>query len=211
MRDSCIFYRSFYEALKDLPPETRAQLYDAIFEYSLNMKELELSGIAATVFKLIKPQLYANIKRFENGKKPKTKQTESKTEANDKQNGSKTEANNNNNHNENENLNHNENANDKGSTIDFYQKDFFVNQNVKPICMQFGISTEQYYELKKTFYALQIESGKKYLAFNELKSHWANWLSIQAKELKKAKSTAQKGTNGLPIGMIHHQTPDIKY
>jgi len=100
---------------------------------------------------------------------------------------------------------------EKDVTIDFYKKDFFVKQNVEPICMQFGISVEQYTELKKTFYALQIESGKKYLAFNELKSHWANWLSIQAKELKKAKSTAQKGTNGLPIGMIHHQTPDIKY
>lgn len=101
--------------------------------------------------------------------------------------------------------------NEKGSTIDFYKNDFFVNQNVEPICMQFGLSVDQYNQLKKTFYALQTESGKKYIAFNELKSHWANWLSIQAKEIKKGKSTAQKWTNGLPIGMIHHQTPNIEY
>lgn len=111
MRDSCIFYRSFYEALKELPPETRAVLYDAIFEYSLNGIEIDLQGIEVTVFRLIKPQLDANNKRFMNGKQPKNKQNGSKTEAKDKQNRSEIEANNNNNNNLNENVNVNENKN----------------------------------------------------------------------------------------------------
>lgn len=69
MRTSFIFYSSFYEALEDLPQEMQLQLYRAITRYSLFNEELELEGIANTIFKLIKPQLDANNKRYENGKK----------------------------------------------------------------------------------------------------------------------------------------------
>lgn len=107
-RDSMIFYRSFYESVNGLSPVVKAELYDAIFEYGLNFKEIEFTNeISKALFTLIKPQLDANIKRFENGKKPKTKQIESKTEAKDKQNRSKVEANNN--VNVNDNVNKNEN------------------------------------------------------------------------------------------------------
>jgi hypothetical protein len=109
MRDSLIFYRSFYEAINELPKETQAEVYHAIFEFSLNFKEIELSGLAKTIFTLIKPQLEANNKRFANGTKPKHKQVESKTEAKDKQDLSKSEANNNNNVNNNKNKKDNDN------------------------------------------------------------------------------------------------------
>ena len=101
-----IFYRSFYESVNGLSPVIKAELYDAIFEYGLNFQEIEFTNeISKALFTLIKPQLDANIKRFENGKKPKTKQKESKTEAKDKQNESKVEANNNVNVNDNVNKN----------------------------------------------------------------------------------------------------------
>ena len=67
--NSMIFYRSFYEALKDLPYKNKARIYDAVFEYGLNGVELELNGVERTVFALIKPQIDANNKRKENGKK----------------------------------------------------------------------------------------------------------------------------------------------
>jgi hypothetical protein len=107
MRDSLIFYRSFYEAIKELPKETQAEVYTAIFEYSLNFNEVQLSGLAKTIFTLIKPQLEANNKRFINGSKAKIKQDKSETEAKPKQKESKTEANNNNNNNNNVNKNNN--------------------------------------------------------------------------------------------------------
>lgn len=88
MRDSLIFYRSFYEAIKELPKETQAEVYTAIFEYSLNFKEVELNGLAKTIFTLIRPQLEANNKRFVNGSKAKTKQDKAKS----KQNRSKKKA-----------------------------------------------------------------------------------------------------------------------
>lgn len=105
-RDSMIFYRSFYESVNGLSPIIKAEVYDAIFRYGLDFEEPYFTDeIARALFTLIKPQLDANIKRFENGKKPKTKQSESKTEAKQKQKISESEANNNVNVNDNVNKN----------------------------------------------------------------------------------------------------------
>ena len=93
-RDSFIFYRSFYEAIVLMPPEEQVKVYHAIATYCLNHKETELDGMAKMVFTLVKPQLDANYKRFENGCKggkpkqvvtkpePKANQTVTKSKAN---------------------------------------------------------------------------------------------------------------------------------
>lgn len=107
MRDSAIIYRSFYEAIKELPIEAQATVWCAICEYSLNFELLELDGIAQTVFRLIRPQLDANLKRYANGKKPKLVRAVSKPKASYKQSVSETVANNNNNDNVNDNANGN--------------------------------------------------------------------------------------------------------
>ena len=90
-RDSVIFYRSFYDASKCLKTEEKAQLFDAICSYALDQKVEQLDGAAYGMFQLVKPQLDANRKRFNNGcikkqkgskKEAKRKQTKSKIEAN---------------------------------------------------------------------------------------------------------------------------------
>lgn len=94
MKDSMVFYRSFYEALKDLPDSDRLAIYDAISSYGLDLKEVELSGIPAVIWKLVKPNIEANIRRYENGKKgASAKQVQSKRKAKGKQKESKQEAN----------------------------------------------------------------------------------------------------------------------
>lgn len=70
-RDSFIFYRSFKDAISDLPNNEKLAVYDAIAEYALNYTEPELTGVAKTIWKLIKPQLEANWRRFQNGCKGK--------------------------------------------------------------------------------------------------------------------------------------------
>jgi len=114
MRDSIIFYRSFYEAIKELPENIQSQVYSAIFEYSLNFNEPQLEGISKTVFTLIKPQLDANNKRFENGKKGGRK---TKKEPKDNQNETKSEPNNNANANNNVNYNDNKNEDSKQAIV----------------------------------------------------------------------------------------------
>ncbi len=108
-RDSTIIYRSFYEAIIELQDKNQAELWRAIFEYSLNFEQIELTGLSKTIFTLIKPQLDANIQRYKNGKKPKGKQRKSVSEANNKQDQSKSQTNKNGKENPNLNLNQKEN------------------------------------------------------------------------------------------------------
>lgn len=113
MRESFVFYKSFYEAIKELPRDVQGEIYTAIMEYSLYGKETEnLKPIARSVFTLMKPQIDVNNKRFENGKKggrpksedkPNKNQTKTKEEPNNNQNETKVKPNVNDNVNENEN------------------------------------------------------------------------------------------------------------
>ena len=66
-RDSFVFYRSFRDALSDLPIDGRARLFMAIADYSLDGIEPSLDGIELTIWKLIRPNLNASRTRFENG------------------------------------------------------------------------------------------------------------------------------------------------
>ena len=92
MRDSVLFYRSFYDALKNIPSDERLKVYDAIMEYGMYDQDPDLDGVALAIFLLAKPQIDANNKRYENGCKAKKKRTVSETEANTKQDSSECEA-----------------------------------------------------------------------------------------------------------------------
>ena len=92
MRDSVLFYRSFYDALKNIPSDERLKVYDSIMEYGMYDRDPELDGVALAIFLLAKPQIDANNKRYENGCKAKKKQTVTETEANIKQDSSETGA-----------------------------------------------------------------------------------------------------------------------
>lgn len=118
MRDSFVFYRSFYDAIKDLPRDVQGEIYTAIMEYSLYGKETDnLKPIARSVFILMKPQIDVNNKRFENGKKggrPKSEgqsnnnQEETKEKPSNNQNETKSKPNVNDNVNDNKDDNSNE-------------------------------------------------------------------------------------------------------
>ena len=93
MRDGFVFYRSFFESFSDLSKKDKLLLFDALCNYALNDIDPELTGTAAAIFKLLKPQVDANNRRYENGKKggrPKQNQTETKTKPNDNQTETKT-------------------------------------------------------------------------------------------------------------------------
>lgn len=116
MRDSFVFYRSFYDAIKDLPRDVQGEIYTAIMEHSLYGKETEnLKPIAHSVFTLMKPQIDVNNKRFENGKKggrpksgnePDGNQEETKEKPSNNQSETKSKPN------VNDNVNANVNANE---------------------------------------------------------------------------------------------------
>lgn len=69
MKDSFVFYRSFKESLSDLSNDDKLIMYEAISDYALDRIEPNLQGFPRALFKLVRPQLDANWRRFENGRK----------------------------------------------------------------------------------------------------------------------------------------------
>jgi len=135
-RESLIFYRSFFEAIKELPSDQQWEVYNAMFEYALNFKEIDLTWIPKVVFTLIKPQLEANRKKYLNGKKAKRKQNGSKTEAKQQQAESKTEG------------NVNDNVNKNVKYIKEYEDFILKNKNITSVIL-------------KTFFALWYKPNEK--------------------------------------------------
>ena len=192
-RDSFIFYRSFYEAIKEVPAEAQLQIYKAISIYALEQEEIELSGIAKAIFSLVKPQLDANYKKYENGK-----QTKSKIKAKNKQTESKTGTNVNDNENVNVNVNVNDNDNAVGeSCVDGLQDviDFYSN-NIG-LMTPYGLKILESYldegiPAELIIYAMQkaVESNKRTIQY--IKGILNSWSKKGIKTLIQAKEEEQE-------------------
>ena len=194
-RDSFIFYRSFYEAISELPKENQSDSYNAIMRYALDQEEIELTGISKAIFSLVKPQLDANYKKYENGKQKK-----SKTEAKQKQTKSKKVTNVNENVNENDNVNVNDNDKVGDSCVDGLQKIIdFYNENIGLIT-PYGVEVlEDYSKDMPTdliIYAMQIsvEANKRTIKY--IKAILNNWQKAGIRTLVQAKDENHKKKNG---------------
>ena len=71
MKDSFVFYKSFYDAIHKLPnKELKADIFEAICELALNENNIELDdSVGQIIMDLIRPQILANNKRYVDGKK----------------------------------------------------------------------------------------------------------------------------------------------
>lgn len=70
MRSGFVFYRSWFEAVKNLPREMQGEVLTAIIEYGLNGETTgSLKPITSAMLAMVKPQIDANNKRMENGSK----------------------------------------------------------------------------------------------------------------------------------------------
>ena len=112
-RDSMVFYRSFHEATRELPPEIYKEAMVALMDYALDGKIDEVSAYANMFLRMAKPQVDANNQRYINGSKGGRKQEprsekgeDAKTKPEPKRNQTGTEPE------PNENVNENVNAND---------------------------------------------------------------------------------------------------
>ena len=134
IRDSFVFYRSFFVAISQLPKKYQLDTYQALARYALDSDEISLNGISAAVLELCKPQIDANNRRFENGKKGgRPNQTETKAEP--KPNQTETKAEPNVNVNVNDNVNDNVNANENKRACRFAPPTL---DDVKAYCFERG-------------------------------------------------------------------------
>ena len=87
-RDQFTFYRSYYEAMKDLSVEECTKLLLAIAAYALDEEEPELSGSCSACFKLIRPTLDSGRNKAAN-----RMNSEEQSEIKPKTNGNKVKSN----------------------------------------------------------------------------------------------------------------------
>lgn len=89
MRDSMVFYRSFLDAVADLPPKDFKACVLAILRYGMNGETPSGRGIDKTVFAMAKPQIDRNNQKYINGSKGGRPRNQTETEQ--KPNGNQTE------------------------------------------------------------------------------------------------------------------------
>ena len=99
-RESFVFYKSWLEAIKNLPREMQGEVLTAIIEYGLYGETTEsLKPITNAMLAMVIPQINANNRKFENGLKggrpPKGNQDESNSKPNNNQTITKSEPKNN--------------------------------------------------------------------------------------------------------------------
>ncbi len=56
-KESFVFYKSFYEAIKNVPEEEQLKLYNSIFKYQFEGEEIKLSGKEKAICVLINTQI----------------------------------------------------------------------------------------------------------------------------------------------------------
>lgn len=209
-KESFVFYASFYEALQDLKDKERLKMYDAICELALNNKETKMTGLTKTIFTLIKPQILANQKRYENGKKGGRPKKETNGLQKEKTNGfenkkttgyekAETKTKPNVNVNVNENVNDNDNDNVGDSCVDGLQEviDFYSNNIgfLNPYGLKILESYVEDMSSELVIYAMQIavENNKKTISY--IKAILNNWTKANIKTLEEAKRENKKKVN----------------
>ncbi len=81
-RDSFIFYRSYANALRQLSDKQFAVVMKAIFDYALDGEMPDMGVVESVIFELIRPQIDANNRRYENGKRGGRPKTETEADNN---------------------------------------------------------------------------------------------------------------------------------
>ena len=201
MRESFVFYNSYYEAIAEFDEIIQVHLFRAICEYALYGKIPEFSGTEKALFTLIRPTIDANEKRYINGKKggrpPKKTngyENEKPTVINSETNGYENEKPNVNvnvNVNETDNVTDNETDNEenvslpdksdntpkppKPKKISFgeYQHIKLTQEQFDKLCEEFSENTIRDY-IQKMDEWLQLNGKKPYKDFNLAIRNWLN-------------------------------------
>lgn len=198
-RDSFIFYKSFYEAIAEADSEIQNEVFNAICKKALYEEDTELTGVSKMLYTLIKPQLEANTKRYEDGKKggrPKKETTglnREKTTGFENKKPNKN-VNENVNVNDNENVNNNNNIDD--SCVDGLQEIIdFYNNNIGMITpYAVDIFTDYTKEMTKDLiiYAMKKAVEANVRTIQYIKGILNNWSKSGIKTLVEAEKEDMK-------------------
>jgi hypothetical protein len=68
-KESVLLYESFYLAMKECEDDIQIKVFHAVMEYGLYGKNTQLTGIAKSLFVIMKPLIDENVKNYNNAKK----------------------------------------------------------------------------------------------------------------------------------------------
>jgi hypothetical protein len=68
-KESVLLYDSFYLAMKECEDDIQIKVFHAVMEYGLYGKNTQLTGIAKSLFVIMKPLIDENVKNYNNAKK----------------------------------------------------------------------------------------------------------------------------------------------
>lgn len=197
-RNSFVFYRSYYEAIRELETEDQINLYNTIFNYAFYGRTPQQKDIA---FTLIKPQIDKSYERYEkvcernkeNGKRggrPKKEKTQenpknpvgfSETQENPKKPKKPY------NYNENDNYNYNENDNESDNktvlTLGTYNNVLLTEEELTALKSEYPVIWEQTLNRLSVYMKT---SGRTY------ESHYAKIREFIEQDQKKPKETKSK-------------------
>ena len=211
MRESFVFYKSFYEAIEKLPEEYQLEVIKAIMEYNFNGTTPELSPIADAIFTLIKANLDSASARYdasvENGKKggaPVGNQNAKKQPKNNLETTKKQPKNSlkqpGNNLNDNVNVNDNVNDNDNvvvatPSAITFYLN----NINSAPVAKEMEVLESYQKDLPDDvlIYGMEKAVEKKARNLSYIKAIWNSWISKGITTLAEAQEETKPNVTDL--------------
>lgn len=63
IRENFIFYRSYAEAVRELPDKQRLHLLDALISYAIDGADITLNGVEKGMFALMRQSIDSNIHR----------------------------------------------------------------------------------------------------------------------------------------------------
>ena len=68
-KDSVLLYESFYLAMRECEDDIQIKVFHAVMDYGLYNKHTQLSGIAKSLFVIMKPLIDKNVENYNNSKK----------------------------------------------------------------------------------------------------------------------------------------------
>lgn len=197
-RDSFVFYRSFFESIEKLSKKDKLTLYSHLCKYALGEKTEEIEGVPAAIFDLIKPQIDANFRRYENGLKGGRPVTKAKP--NDNLDETKPKRNVNVNVNVNDNVNDNVNVNENAADADTHTShDFFPNE---PTPQDIA------FECSRKGYSLSAQSINDFREYNRERGWKGDWKKNLAKWYEHEKPGQQPQPKKLKFNFDAHDDYD---
>ena len=195
MKDSIVFYKSFYEAIKELPSKNQLEIYNAIFQKYFYNEDVSLKGISKGIFNLIIPNVDSANKRYfanvENGKKGGRPKSELKPKENP--NESELKPKQKVNDNDNDNVNEKDNVNDNDNIFSYIESNFGITISGKNYEDIYSWSLIYSLDILKYAVDVAVKSGKRTIRYWEgILNNWKgcnykSLIDIQENEKKNKK------------------------